>query len=154
MPSWDYSIKNLDPDRTAIASGRDLRISYKAAYEICNFIRGMPLSKAQAYLEEVVKKKKPIPFKRYTGKAAHHGGMEGWAILRYPVKAAREILKLLKNVEANAEFKGLDTEKLKIIHIAAMKGPKMKKYIERAFGRSSPFFEQLTHIEVAVSEEE
>jgi hypothetical protein len=41
MPSWKYSIQGLDPDRTAIASGRDLRISPKAAREICHHIRGM-----------------------------------------------------------------------------------------------------------------
>ncbi len=40
MPSWKYSIQGLDPDRTAIASGRDLRISPKAAREICHRIKG------------------------------------------------------------------------------------------------------------------
>lgn len=154
MPRWGYSIVGLDPDRTAIASGRDLRISYKAAVEICAFIKGMKLTEAQKYLEDVTRKKRPIPFKRFTGKAAHHRGIEGWPIVRWPVKAAREILKVLKNVEANAEYKGLDVEKLRIIHIVAHKGPKLRKYIPRAFGRATPYFEQLVHIEVAVAEEE
>ena len=52
MPSWKYSVKGLDPDRTAIASGRDLRISPKAAREICNYIRGMNLQKAKEVLRE------------------------------------------------------------------------------------------------------
>lgn len=154
MPTWGYSIIEVDPDRMAKASGRDLRISFKAAREVCAYIKGMKLSDAKKYLEDVIKMKKPIPFKRFTGKQAHHRGIEGWPIVRYPVKAAKEILKVLNSVEANAEYKGLDIEKLRIIHIAAQKGPKIKKYIPRAFGRATPYFEQLTHIEVVVMEEE
>jgi len=154
MPTWGYSIIEVDPDRMAKASGRDLRISFKAAREVCAYIKGMKLSDAKKYLEDVIKMKKPIPFKRFTGKQAHHRGIEGWPIVRYPVKAAKEILKVLSSVEANAEYKGLDIEKLRIIHIAAQKGPKIKKYIPRAFGRATPYFEQLTHIEVVVMEEE
>ncbi|MCS7364250.1 MAG: 50S ribosomal protein L22 [archaeon GB-1867-035] len=154
MPTWGYSIIEVDPDRMAKASGRDLRISFKAAREVCAYIKGMKLSDAKKYLEDVIKMKKPIPFKRFTGKQAHHRGIEGWPIVRYPVKAAKEILKVLNSIEANAEYKGLDIEKLRIIHIAAQKGPKIKKYIPRAFGRATPYFEQLTHIEVVVMEEE
>lgn len=154
MPRWGYSIIEVDPDRMAKASGRDLRISFKAAREVCAFIKGMKLSEAKKYLEEVIKMRKPIPFRRFTGKQAHHRGIEGWPIVRYPVKAAREILKVLNSVEANAEYKGLDVGKLRIIHIAAQKGPKIRKYIPRAFGRATPYFEQLTHIEVVVLEEE
>jgi len=38
------------------------------------------------------------------------------------VKAAGQILKVLENAEANAEYKGLDTEKLRIIHISSHRG--------------------------------
>lgn len=154
MPNWGYSIKELDPEKSAIASGRDLNISYKAACEICNFIRGMKLDEAIEYLEKVVKKDKPIPYTRFTGKIAHHRGIQGRAVVKYPVKASKEIIKVLKNVKANAEYKGLDISKLKLVHIAAMKGPILKRYTERAFGRSTPHNIQLVHIEVAVLEEE
>jgi large subunit ribosomal protein L22 len=154
MPSWGYSIRGLNPETTAKACGRDMNISYKAAYEICKFIRGMKLEEAIEYLEKVCRKEKPIPFTRFTGKVAHHRGMERRASLRYPVKASREIISLLNQVKANAEYKGLNPDKLRIIHIAAMKGPTIKKYIERAFGRASPYNRQLVHIEVAVAEEE
>ncbi|MEM2136419.1 MAG: 50S ribosomal protein L22 [Candidatus Methanomethylicia archaeon] len=153
MPNWGYALKEMDTETTAIASGRDLNISYKAAYEICKFIRGMKLDEAKEYLEQVVRKEKPIPFTRFKGKVAHHKGMQNYASVRYPVKASKEIIKLLDHVKANAEFKGLDIEKLRIIHISAVKGPKIKRYIERAFGRASPYFKQLVHIEVAVAEE-
>lgn len=153
MPNWGYSIMGLNPENTAKASGRDLNISYKDAYEICKFIREMKLDEAIEYLEKVCRKEKGIPFTRFTGKIGHHRGFQGRATIKYPVKASKEIIKVLNNVKANAEFKGLDLSKLKIIHIAAMKGPVMKRYIERAFGRASPHNRQLVHIEVAVAEE-
>ena len=43
----------------------------------------------------------------------------------------------LDAVEANAEFKGLNTENLKITHIAAHRGRRIRKFIPRAFGRAS-----------------
>lgn len=152
MPSWKYSVKGLDPDRTAIASGRDLRISPKAAREICNYIRGMNLQKAKEVLREVIELKRAIPYRRHKKKIPHRRGLQGFYAGRYPVKAAAAILKVLEAVEANAEFKGLYTDRLRIVHIAAQRGPVIKKYIPRAFGRSTPYFERLTHIEVAVEE--
>jgi large subunit ribosomal protein L22 len=68
------------------------------------------------------------------------------------VKAAKNILKLLDGAEANAENKGLDTDRLRIVHAAAYPGMKIKRYKPRAQGRSSPKFETLTHIELALEE--
>jgi len=152
VPTWEYSIKDVDPDRTAKASGRDLRISLKAAREICHTIKGMMLKDAMEYLEDVIALKKPIPFKRYNKEIGHRRQLQKWPSGRYPVKAAKEILEVLRNVENNADYKGLDTEKCKIIHAAAQMGPKIKRYIPRAFGRSTPRFQQLTHVEIIVEE--
>ncbi|UCD43854.1 MAG: 50S ribosomal protein L22 [Candidatus Bathyarchaeota archaeon] len=152
MPSWKYSIQGLDPDRTAIASGRDLRISPKATREICRYLRGMRLERAKDVLQEVIELKKPVPYFRHRKKVAHRRGVQGFDAGRFPQKAAGEVLKVLRSVEANAEFKGLYTDRLKIIHIAAHRGRVLKNYIPRAFGRSSPYFNHLTHIEVAVEE--
>ena len=152
MPSWKYSIQGLDPDRTAIASGRDLRVSHKAAREICHYVKGMKLEKAKDILQEVVALKRPVPYRRHNKKVAHRKGVQGFDAGRYPKKAATAILKILDQVEANAEFKGLYSDRLKIIHIASHKGRVIRNYIPRAFGRSSPYFNYLTHVEVAVEE--
>ncbi len=152
MPSWKYSIQGLDPDRTAIASGRDMRISPKAAREICHYIKGMRLEAAKGALEEVMELKRHIPYLRHKKKVAHRKGAQGYDAGRFPQKAAGEILKVLEQVEANAEFKGLYTDRLKIIHIASHRGRVIRNYIPRAFGRSSPYFNHLTHVEVAVEE--
>ncbi len=153
MPHWEYSLKDVNPDTTAKASGRDLDISFKAAYEICKAIRGMMLDKAIDLLEDVIALKKPIPFTRYNKKVPHRKGLRKWPAGRYPVKAAKHILKILESVRANAEEKGLDVDRLKIIHAAAHKSIKLKRFFPRAFGRTSPKVKQLVHVEVIVEEQ-
>ena len=152
MPSWKYSITGLNTDKTAIASGRDIRIKPKAAREICNYLKGMKLIRAKQVLEEVIELKRPIPYVRYKLKVPHRKEAQGFDAGRYPKKAAQEILKILNAAEANAEFKGLYADNLKIIHISSNRGRRIRKYIPRAFGRATPYFKHLTHIEVAVEE--
>lgn len=155
MPNFKYSIIGLDPETTAKASGRDLRISHKKAVEVCRAIKGMWLVDAEEFLERVIAKKEMVPFRRYFKHIPHHANKLRrwkWHAGGYPVKAAKYILKVLKNVEANAENKGLDISRTRIIHAAAQKGMKIKKFIPRAFGRSSPYFQQLTHVEIVVEE--
>ncbi|RLF05157.1 MAG: 50S ribosomal protein L22 [Thermoprotei archaeon] len=148
MPRWRYSVA-LDPVRTAIASGRDLRISYKAAVEVLKEIRGKKLDKAKQILEDIIEMRRAVPYRRFYGKVGHRRGMGPG---RYPVKAAKAILSVLENAEANAEFKGLDTTRLWVVHAAAFQGMKLKKYIPRAFGRATPYFQQLVHIEIGLEE--
>ena len=152
MPKWGYSITELDPDRTVKASGRELRVSPKHAREVCKTIKGMKLNQAKEYLQQVILKKKPVPFRRYKKNVGHRHGIEKAYAGRYPVKAAQKILKVVESAEVNAEYKGLDVERLRIIHASAYPGMKIKRYIERAFGRSSPRFETLCHVELVLEE--
>lgn len=154
MPKWGYSITGLDPETTVKASGRELSISHKAAREVCNAIKGMPLDQAKTYLNKVMQKKKPVPFKRHTKKQGHRHGLEKAFAGRYPIKTAQKILKVLEGAEANAEAKGLDLERLKILHAAAYPGMKVKRYSIRAFGRSSPKVQTLTHVELVLEQTE
>ena len=152
MPKWGYSITELDPERTVKASGRELRVSPKHAREVCKTIKGMKIDQAKEYLQQVVLKKKPVPFRRYKKKVGHRHGIEKAYAGRYPVKAAQKILRVLESAEVNAEYKGLDVERLRIVHASAYPGMKIKRYIERAFGRSSPRFETLCHVELVLEE--
>ena len=42
MPKWGYSIitEMLNPEKTAKASGRELKVSHKASREVCKAIKG------------------------------------------------------------------------------------------------------------------
>jgi large subunit ribosomal protein L22 len=154
VPKWGYSITELDPEKTAKVAGRELRISPKHAVEVCRTIKGMKLDKAKNFLEQVIAKKTPVPFRRYHKKVAHRHGAQKFSTGRYPMKAAEHILKLLQGAEANAELKGLDTESLRIIHASAYSGMKLRNYVERAQGRSTPKYEYLTHVELVLEQTE
>ena len=154
MPNWGYSVTGLDPDRTVKASGRELRVSPKAAREVCNAIKGMKLEEAKDFLQQVTLKKRAVPFRRYKKKAGHRRGLQKAYAGRYPVKAARKVLGVLESAEANAEHRGLDIERLRVIHAAAYPGTKIRKFIPRAFGRASPYFETLCHVELVLEQAE
>lgn len=138
--------------KTARAMAKSLKISPKHCVEICNAIRGMDVSKAKSYLEDVIDMKQSVPFKRHNKKVGHRKGQKGWPSGRYPVKAAAEVLKVLVNAEANAEYKGMDTEKLVIEHISSHRGVVIRGAIPRAFGRVTPFNTPTTHIQIVVQE--
>ena len=154
MPKWGYSIieEELDLEKSVKVSGREVKVSHKLACEVCRTIKGMMLSKAKQYLKEVMAKEKPVPIRRFRKKAGHRHGLTKAFAGRYPVKTAKIILKLLTSAEANAENKGLDTDRMRIIHAAAYPGMKIKRFRPRAQGRSSPKIETLTHIELVLEE--
>lgn len=154
MPKFGYSVTGLDSERTVKASSRETRISPKHSREVCKTIRGMRLNKAKRFLSQVIAKKQPVPFRRFIKKLGHRHGMQQAMVGKYPVKAAKEILKVVQSAEANAEFKGLDIERLRIIHASAYPGMKVKRGIPRAFGRSSPKNTSLTHVEIVLGEME
>ena len=114
--------KDVDEAKTARAMASSLKISPKHSVEICSAIRGMDVEKAKNYLNDVIAMKKSVPFKRHNKKVGHRKGQEGWPSGRYPVKAAEQILRVLENAEANAEYKGMDTERLFIEHISSHRG--------------------------------
>lgn len=158
MPVWKYSLKVKDEERTARAMAWDVPVSLKESYEIFKVIRGMKLKDAEKLLEEVIQLKTPIPYVRYKLQIAHKRGLPNrfprWKtpVGRYPVKTAKAILKLLKNVENNADQKQLDVERLVIIHAAAHKGRFLKRWMPRAFGRATPKFRTTVNMEVIVRE--
>jgi len=155
MPKWGYSTTDLDPEKTVKASGREVRVSHKAAREVCQTIKGMTLDEAKTFLQEVVKKKKPVPFRRFKKKAGHRHGLEEGAFAgRYPVKAASHVLEVLENAEANAEYRGFDLENLRIIHASAYPGMKIKRSTPRAMGRATPKYQTLSHIELILEQTE
>jgi large subunit ribosomal protein L22 len=154
MPKWGYSIINemLNPERTAKASGRELKISHKAAREVAKGIKGMDLAQAKTFLRDVAAMKKPVPYTRYTKKLGHKGGMQKRFVGRYPIKTADQFLRVLQAAQANAETKGLDVDRLRIMHSAAYQGIKLKRYTPRAHGRASPKYDITTHVEIVLEE--
>lgn len=147
MPKFGYSAKIEEP--CARAYGKELRVSPKDAVEVCRAIQGMSLDRAKEFLAEVQKKKVAVPYRTHKKKLAHKKVV---GVGAYPVKAAREILKVLENAEENAKYKGLDVEKLRIVHASAYKGIIIAGIVPRAFGRATAFNKPLANVEIILKE--
>jgi large subunit ribosomal protein L22 len=154
MPKWGYSViaEMLNPEKTAKASGRELKVSHKAAREVCQAIKGRMLNDAKQYLRDVIAKKRAIPYTRYNKKLPHRHGIVNAFSGRYPIKASAQILDVLESAQSNAENKGLDVDRLRIIHAAAYQGIKLKRQTPRAHGRASPKYDTTTHVEIVLDE--
>jgi large subunit ribosomal protein L22 len=152
LPEFKFSFAGFDPLLHVRASNREVDVSPKAASEVCSAIRGMRLAEAKKFLEDVIALKRSVAFRRYKKKAAHRSDLFKFHAGGYPVKAAEKVLQVLQNLEANSDFKGRDTDRLTIIHAAALRGRVIKGHTPRAMGRSSPSFNTLVHIEVVAKE--
>lgn len=102
----------------ARAVGIGLPISVKHSVEVCAFIRGKELQLAKRLLQEVIAQRRAVPYRRYTFDLGHKAGMSSG---RYPVSTCKEILRLLESAEANAQFKGMNTAHLTVVHVLAHK---------------------------------
>ena len=104
-------------------------------------------------MEDVLAKKIAVHFRRYNNEVAHRSNIrDGFSAGRYPSKSTTEFLKLLDNLESNAEYKGMDLDRLKIISVVVHQGTKLKRFTPRAMGRASPKYDTLVHVEMVAIE--
>jgi large subunit ribosomal protein L22 len=149
MARINYSV-NRDPEISSKAMGAELHISPKKSREVCCKIKGMKASEARKFLEDVVALKQAVPFKRHHDGTGHRKGP--MAAGRYPVKASKAILKVLKNAESNAEYKGLEPANMYIVHVAIQRGRVIHGFMPRARGRATPKDTETVNIEMILSE--
>jgi len=133
----------IKPEHCASAKALNIPISTKFGVELSDNLRYKKTSFAKSFLEDVIALKRAVPFKKSVNDLGHKKGM---AAGRFPQKAAKEFLKLVKSVEANAQVKGLNTSELKIIKIISNKAstPLTGGRLRRGTKR--------THIEIVVRE--
>lgn len=152
MARTEYSTK-VQGDTVAKAKANELNMSPKHSIEIAGFIRHKRVNDAIAYLNDVVRLKKALPFRYFNRNVAHKRGLPGnWDAGRYPVKASREYIRILESVKKNAEYLGLDAENLEIIHASANRGRAQKAFFPRAMGRATPKVRESVNIEIIVRE--
>jgi len=130
----------------------ELHISPKHAREICNTIRGMKVTEARTFLEDVILLKRAVPFKRYNKNVGHRKGLIGWCSGRYPQKAAKAALDVLVNAISNAEYKGLEKERLQVLTANTKKGRTIRGWMPRAMGRATPKNTETVSIEMVLKE--
>ena len=133
----------------------DLRAHFKNTYETARAVKGLKLKRAITYLEDVLEHRDCIPYRRFTGhvgrttQAKLHGVTQG----RFPEKSVRYVIQLLKNLQANAEAKGLDVEKTVISHFAVQRAVQGRRRTYRAHGRIGPYLSSNCHIEFIATEQ-
>ena len=143
MAKTKYAYEKFD-ETCASAYGRDLPVSTKNSIELCSFLRGKSVEEATKILENVLTFKQAIPYRRFNDGVGHRRGKIGPG--RYPQKLVSIVLKLLKNIKANAETKGL-SDSLKLVHMCAHKAATPFHQ-----GRQRRRAMKRTHIELVVKE--
>jgi len=151
MGRFKYAFQNYDTTRHVRASLREKDISHKHAREVAVAIKGLSIEKARDFLQAVINKERAVAFRRFKNQVGHRsdpGMMSG----RYPQKTAKEFIKVLDNLESNAEYKGMDLDRLKIINATVHKGVTIKRFTPRAMGRATAKNDVLTHVELIAQE--
>lgn len=128
----------------------------KNTHEAANAIKGMPLRRAQHFLKNVVEMKECVPFRRFNGGVGRCAQAKQWKTTqgRWPKKSAEFLLQLLKNAESNADYKGLEVDRLVIEHVQVNRAPCLRRRTYRAHGRINPYMSSPCHIELILSEKE
>ncbi len=139
-----YAFADYNKELMARAAGRDLPISTKQSIEICNNIRHKQLKQVKRILEDAITERRAIRYTRFNKNIGHKPGM---AAGRYPIKAATNILAVLKSAEANAQVKGLNTKNLCVVHVCAHKAARPLHY-----GRQRGTAMKRTHVEIILQE--
>lgn len=133
----------------AKATGKELRIKFKDAIEICAAIQGMKAKEAVTYLEKVLEQDKTyIPFKKAKTQHGHKPGMKPFGA--QPIRAVAAILIVLKSAIANAEFRGLDLDGCIVKSAVAQRGHKLRRMKPK--GRHAAFESYLTNVQIFVEE--
>lgn len=116
MYSWKP--ENVEFAAKARVEGADA--SFKDLVEVCGNIRRRKAADALSFLEKAADGKAAVLYRsnnRHLGHRKELGGKKG----RYPRKAAKIVLKVLKNALNNAAQKGLLEENLFVAHACANK---------------------------------
>jgi large subunit ribosomal protein L22 len=145
-----YSVQNLDPEATAKALGRDIAVKPKFTVNVCRAIKGMQVAKAKDFLERVIRAEQAVPFRTHNHNTAHRRSAPGPGA--YPKGAATAVLRVLKDAESNAEYKGLDPDELVVWHTAAHRASPIQGMMPRAHGRAGAWDKSTSHIEIVLRE--
>ncbi len=152
----DYSF-NLKKDNFVLAQMHEINASYKDMGAVCDAVRYLKANDALVVVDKLISMERAIPFRRHNkrmGSRHELGGKKG----AYPIKAAKQVRKVIVNAIANANNKGFDGEEMYIIHACAN-----KTHIERRqpsqgslgwgrgmYGRSSMVHSDLEYAKVEI----
>lgn len=106
----------------------------------------MSVTKAKAYLKDVLAHKRCVPFTKHYGGIGRTGQAKefGKTLGRWPEKSVKVVLGLLQNLESNANAKNL--KNLTIDHVQTNRAAKGRRRTYRAHGRIGPYLSSQCHV--------
>jgi large subunit ribosomal protein L22 len=134
------------PDNCARARLEGVNASYKDLAQVCGSIRKKKADWAVDFLEQAAEMQKAIPYKGHNKRLGHRrelGGRKG----RYPEKAVKIVLKVLKSAIANGKTLGLGEE---YTVIAASANKKAMYPRVAAKGRWARSFLETSRVEIVL----
>ncbi len=154
MVKTAYHAKIGKESKTAKATLKNARVSLKFSTEMFREITGQPVDKAIKRIQRIAEKDEMLPLKKYNTGVAHHKGdsRSGVKSGRYPVYVAKKFIELLELAKANADFKGLDTEKLLVLHGHASMGFSRQGLQPQGKIGGKTRKRKSTHLEIIVTE--
>jgi len=154
MVKKNYQKKVRSEKKSAKAIAKNQPVSTKYATEMCREIKMTKLANAEKKLNRILAKQEFLPLRKYNKKVAHRKGrsVSGVKSGRYPEKICKVFLSLLESVKANADFKGLDSENLLIIHCFASRGFARRSVQPKGHISGKRRKKKSTHVEVIVTE--
>lgn len=149
-----YNCDILDPANTIKASLHNAKVSFKNTRETCSTLRGRTVQGCIDYLNNVINKKECVPMRRYrygvhsTPQARAFDGKYPCTKGRWPKSSCETMLRIMKNVQANAVLKGIDSKDLIIKMVSVNRAPIIHGRCFRAHGRVNAFNKSPCHIQM------
>src|SRR3972149_4203455 len=103
MAGFKYAFQNYDKTKHVRSSLREKTISHKHAREIAVAIKGLSIEKARSYLEDVVRLKRAVAFRRYHNEV---GNKQETVTNSGPIPKFQypKVFLLVIKLESNAEY--------------------------------------------------
>jgi len=154
MVKKNYQIEITNPKKAAKVMAKNQNVSLKYSTEMIREIKGKRVGKVEKFLENIILKKDFLPLRKYVKKIGHRKGKARsfTKIGRYPKKLAENFLKILVSLKANADYAGLDSENLLIIHGFASQGFSRATYQSQGRISGKKRKRKSTHIEIVAVE--
>lgn len=154
MVKKNYQIEISSPKKMAKVMAKNQKVSLKYSTELIREIKGKKVGKVERFLHDIIEQKDFLPLRKYVKKTGHRKGRSRsfTKVGRYPKRLAQNFLRILDSLKANADYSGLDSDNLLIVHGFASMGFGRASYQSQGRISGKKRKRKSTHIEIVAVE--